>query len=200
MLRKRSVPIILLGFMLVATAWGQSENVPPSNENDLWSQFKVIVERNIFSRQRGRNRRRPERSLEPERPRYVPSEESRIVLKGIARENGQCVAFFEDTRSSQILRIRTGQAIARGKIEALTLDHAIFHYRDQTRIVTVGQNLEGQYGSGGIELSDMMEWSQTTAASSTATESAGSTPEASSAEESDILKKLMERRRQQLGD
>ncbi len=88
--------ILLLGpaaFMVGQTA-PEAENEPDSevqSEPDLWAQFQIIIERNIFSRQRGRRRR--EQTKEPERPRYVPTPESKIVLKGIVNQNGSFVAF-----------------------------------------------------------------------------------------------------------
>jgi hypothetical protein len=163
--------------------------------DDLWSQFQIIVERNIFSRQRGQSRR--ERRDEPERPRYVPTPESRIVLKGIVNLNGAFTAFFEE--SGAMLTVRAGDAVARGKLEALTLDHVVFRHEDNTRIVTIGQNLEGTYGSGNISYNEVMEWSESTSASPDSGEAAAPTPEPATGEESDILKQMMERRRQQLG-
>lgn len=173
----------------------ETQETQVQNEDDLWSRFQIIVERNIFSRQRGPRQR--ERREEPERPRYVPTPESRIVLKGIVNLNGAFTAFFEE--SGSILTLRAGDTVARGKLEALTLDHVVFQHEDQTRIVTIGQNLEGTYGSGNISYNEVMEWSQSTSTSPDAGEAAAPTPEPATGEESDILKQMMERRRQQLG-
>lgn len=203
--RKTLTRLLLILLVVGISPWthGQSSEEKATNEKDLWSQFKIVVERNIFSRQRGR-RRRQERS-EVERPRYVPTPESMVVLKGVVEENGLFEAFFEDTRAGSMLRIRKGQDVARGQVEALTLDHVVFRHGDKTRIVTLGQNLEGTFGSGNIGLNEMMEWSQTAATATPSTEpgtteSGTPTPEASSEDENEILKKLLERRRQQLGD
>ncbi len=121
--------ILLLGpaaFMVGQTA-PEAENKPDSevqSEPDLWAQFQIIIERNIFSRQRGRRRR--EQTKEPERPRYVPTPESKIVLKGIVNQNGSFVAFFED--SGSMLYVQAGDAVARGTVQALTLDHVVFQH------------------------------------------------------------------------
>ncbi|MFC1764532.1 hypothetical protein ACFL6U_21000 [Planctomycetota bacterium] len=197
----RAITFLTIGLFLLVlcpVTLGQTSNDSDANANqgDLWSQFKLIVDRNIFSRQRGQRQRPERRSSKPERPLYVATPESTIVLKGVVKDNNQFVAFFEDTRSYSILRIRVGMDVARGKVEALTLDHVVFVHDGKTRIVTVGQNLEGAYGSGNIGLAEVMEWSENTSSS----EPTGSSSDPSSAGASDILKQLMERRRQQLGD
>lgn len=192
--------ILLLGpsAFMVGQTTPEADNKPEKEvqgEPDLWAQFQIIVERNIFSRQRGRRQR--EQDKEPERPRYVPTPESKIVLKGIVSQNGTFVAFFED--SGSMLNVRAGDTVARGKVQALTLDHVVFQYEDQTRIVTLGQNLEGTYGSGNISYNEVMEWSESSSSTPSSGETAVPTAEPPSGEESDILKKLMERRRQELG-
>ncbi len=84
-------------------------------------------------------------------------------------------------------------------MQALTLDHVVFQHEDQTRIVTLGQNLEGTYGSGNISYNEVMEWSESSSSAPSSGETTAPTAEPPSGEESDILKKLMERRRQELG-
>ncbi|MFH1716306.1 MAG: hypothetical protein ABIF19_03065 [Planctomycetota bacterium] len=161
-------------------------------QQDSWTAFKVIVERNMFSRQRGS---RVEQSrTEQVRTPPVLSPESYYVLKGIAQENGEFVAFLEDTQRGRILRVRKGDSVARGVVKALTLDTIEYQFEDRTTTVAMGYDLEG--GQGVVTLTQMYELSQTY---STTPQQPATQPASPSEDEAEILKQLMERRQQQVG-
>lgn len=157
---------------------------------DVWATFKVIVERNMFSRQRGAAERRQRRT--EERPVAVPDPESYCRLRGIAQENGTFVAFVEDTRSGETLKLRQGDSVARGSIESLDLDSIVYRLEDRTITVAIGQDLLG--GRGAVTMTELMEWTPLPSPSGGQT-----TPAAPSGDEADILRQLLERRKQELG-
>jgi hypothetical protein len=119
------------------------------------------------------------------------------VLKGIVQEDDAFIAFLEDTRGGQILRVRKGDSVARGVIKALGLDSIEYQLDDRTITVTMGYDLEG--GQGAITMAQLYELSETTP--TTPQEGATSAPGESSPseDEAEILRQLMERRKQQLG-
>jgi len=162
-------------------------------QQDSWEAFKVIVERNMFSRQRGR--RVEQVQGEQMRTPAVMNPESYYVLKGIAQENGEFVAFLEDTQRGQILRVRKGDKIARGIVKALTLDTIEYQFGERTTTVAMGYDLEG--GQGVVTLTQMYELSQTY--STTPQQQPSAQPATTSEDEAEILKQLMERRQQQVG-
>jgi hypothetical protein len=160
-----------------------------------WEAYKVIVERNMFSRQRGA---RPERSDRREtRTPPAPNPESYYVLKGIVQEDDVFICFLEDTQRGEILRIRKGDSVARGVVKALSLDSIEYQFEDRTVTVTIGHDLEG--GRGAVTMTQLYELAQTSSASPQQGATGASGESGPSADEAEILRKLMERRRQQLG-
>jgi len=158
-----------------------------------WEAYKVIVERNMFSRQRGtRTGRSDDRGMRPPPP--APNPESYYVLKGIVQENGAFIGFLEDTRGGQILRVREGDSVARGVVKALSLDSIEYQFEDRTITVAMGYDLEG--GRGAVTMTQLYELSQTY---STTSQEGATEPSSPSEDEAEILRQLMERRQQQLG-
>jgi len=185
---------VLLG--LGVAAWPDGgEGQGPTNPSDSWDTYKIVVERNMFSRQRGArvDRSRTERQVPVAPP--APDPESYVVLKGIVQEDGAFIAFLEDTQSGQILRVRQGDSVVRGKIKALTLDSIEYEFADRTTIVTMGLNLEG--GLGGATFTGMYELSQVY--SSTPQQGTTESSSPPTEDEAEILRQLMERRQQQIG-
>ena len=188
------LPAVALIFII--TIWPQSglSQEAEALKKDAWENYQIILQRNIFSRQRGplidrsRSRRRQMDSPPP------PNPESYHVLKGIVQENGVFIAFIEDTQRGQIIRVREGDSVARGKVKTFNLDTIEYHFEDHTITVAVGKDLEG--GRGAITFNQMYELSQAYTPTSQEGTKESSSP---SADEAEMLKQLMERRKQQLG-
>ncbi len=124
----------------------------------------------------------------------VPDPESYYRLRGIAQENGTFIAFIEDARSNETLKVRQGEAVARGTVESLDLDSISFRLEDRTISVAIGQDLLG--GQGAVTMSELMEWTPTPSASTSDPEAA---PAAPTGDEAEILRQLLERRKRELG-
>ena len=182
--------------------------------------YSILLERNIFSRDR--------RPYVPERERSTyeapppPPIESTLVLLGIGRQRGQTLAFVEDTLTGRIERHAVSSPIARGHVQSLTLDFLVYARDAKEEVsdpnapaegetarvsppprltkVWIGQNLMGETsaGSPSFSTSTGAEFfaTPTTGASQGA---GGSTTPAGEGGQSDILKRLLERRRQELG-
>jgi len=175
-----------------AAAGTEQQPAPPRADLAGWEAYKVIVERNMFSRQRGTRTERSDRRETRTPP--APNPESYFVLKGIVQENDVFICFLEDTQRGEILRIRKGDSVARGIVKALSLDSIEYQFEDRTITVMMGQDLEG--GQGAVTLTQMYELSQIYSTTSQEGATEASSP---SEEEAEILKQLMERRQQQLG-
>ena len=171
------------------------ESREPTGPSGSWDTYRIVVERNMFSRQRGPrvDRSRSERQVPVAPP--APDPESYVVLKGIVQEDGAFIAFLEDTQSGQILRVRQGDSVVRGKIKALTLDSIEYEFGDRTTIVTMGFDLQG--GRGSATFTGMYELSQ--AYSSTPQQGTTESSSPPTEDEAEILRQLMERRQQQIG-
>ncbi|MEJ2701797.1 MAG: hypothetical protein P8Z79_05085 [Sedimentisphaerales bacterium] len=157
-----------------------------------WEKYQIILQRNIFSRQRG-----PIRRMREERPRPVVTRnpESYLVLKGIVQEDDTFIAFIEDTRTNTALKYHAGDSVARGLVKNFTLDSIEYQLEDKTAQVTIGHDLEG--GQGTIPMSRLLQMS--TVSSSPRDPNAATGTPAPSADEAETLKRLMEQRKQQLG-
>ena len=176
-----------------------SETAQPADPNatpqaNSWASFDIILTRNIFSRMRRPARQETERVVEA--PRVVPNPESYYLLKGVVQENDDFIAFIEDTQGGTVLRLRRGDPVARGTIKTLTLDGLEYLREDKTTVVQMGRDLEG--GHGNLTNRQMYELAATptSPASGQSTTSPAAAP---SGADSDIIKRLMEQRKQQLG-
>lgn len=172
----------------------QADDTPMLNTPEQqigWARYDIILRRNIFSRTRQVFR---PRQFREERRVVVPNPESYFRLRGITQEDGAFVAFLEDTRTGGVLRLRAGDSVARGAIKSLSLDSLEYQLDERTFTVFMGQDLEG--GQGAITASELAQWSETAASVSEAPP-AGETPPPTG-DEADLLRQLMERRRQQL--
>ncbi len=187
--------LLIVAFGCTVVLWPQSclsQETMATEAQNTWSKYQIILQRNIFSRQRGPIRQRRERA----RPVVTRNPEAYLVLKGIVQEDGTFIAFVENTQSNTVLRLREGDSIARGSVKNFSLDSIEYQFEDKTVSVTLGLDLEG--GQGTLSMNRLLELSATT--STPSDPNAAATEEAPpSEEEAEILKKLMEQRRQQLG-
>ena len=125
---------IVAGGLLAAESRSSSRSRSPETYRE---QYGVISDRNIFLR----NRYRPPTT----RPSYTPSGPPRLpeqsfVLRGVVLEDGERRAYFEDARR-ETLKLRTGDAIARGKIAEIDLNAVLYEGPDQQVWVLVGSDL-----------------------------------------------------------
>lgn len=195
-LAARLLAIFVLALIMASSPLsGQDQNEPPQQDEtspeNPWDKYEVIMERNMFSRQRG-PRQRPQSEDRPEV--VVPNPESYFKFNGVVQEDGTFIAFVEDTRSGTVLKLREGDQVARGVIKTLTLDSLEYQMPERTFTIQLGFDLEG--GRGAVTMDELMEYSETTAAAPTG-EAAGT--EAPTGEAADILQQMLQRRQQELG-
>ncbi|HUT29285.1 MAG TPA: hypothetical protein VMX13_05790 [Sedimentisphaerales bacterium] len=184
--------------ILVTIGISHAAETSADKADEFRSQYGIIVERNIFSRNRGNRTVEPGASAtQARRPQPTPQPESYFVLKGIAKADDSFVAFFEDSRGGEVIRVKAQNPIARGTIVKLTLDSAAYQNDANTVDVKVGQTLEGKPGGTALTFENLLEWSEIGSAAAS-TRDANGTEKLS--DDAEVLRKLMERRRQELGD
>lgn len=176
---------------------------------DTWSAFGVITQNNIFSRDR-----RPYEAPTPRPPRETPpppNPETYYVLFGIVQENDIFTAFLQDNQRGGVLRLREGDEVARGTIASVGLDSLEYAFEERTVSVTLGQNLEGSQAAR--RSADQRSRTDSSAAAqrtrATPTDRTpdrrpdrATTPPAQqipTGDPEELIRQLMERRRQQLG-
>ena len=194
---KGAIIIIMLGAICLADAAGTSG----PGANDFSSRYRIITDRNIFSRQRGPrsvgSRTSGEQSARKVTP---PTEESYFVLKGLAKVDDVYIAFFEDTRGGDLMRVTAGVSLARGKITKLNLDSVVYQRGEDSASILVGQTLEGKLAPVLLTYDSYVSLPTTASAAAAAPKTTDANAPASSGDDSDVLKKLMERRKQELGE
>jgi hypothetical protein len=150
--------------------------------------YAVLLERSIFARGGA-----AARSTQPSTTQSAPagpvlSPQQQVVLLGVMCPDEQFVAFAENRQSQQVLILHQGDAVAGGRIAAITLDSVTFVLGDKVAEIKVGQNLAGEIVAPGLA----------SAGGSTAGATSTPTPPASPAEAA-ILEKLRAARRQSGG-
>lgn len=169
--------------------------------NDFSSRYRIITDRNIFSRQRGQRNVNTQTSAEQSTRKVTPpTAESYFVLKGLAKVDDVYVAFFEDTRGSELIRVTAGGSLARGKITKLNLDSVVYQRGEDSASILVGQTLEGKLGPVLLTYDDLVSLPATVSVAAGAPKTIDANAPPSSGDDSDVLKKLMERRKQELGE
>ena len=138
-LRSTRLLVIAAAVWLPAAVWP----VPAAaQENRAWDNYRVLVDRNIFLRDR--RPPRPTRTIRSQPRMPEPSDTDRgIVLTGVARHDGEFIAFFEDTGTRATGRAAVGQAIGKGKVTAITLDGVEYERDGSVSRIEIGDALRG---------------------------------------------------------
>jgi hypothetical protein len=153
--------------------------------------FRIISERNIFDPNRSSRSRGDRRERERERPSRTES----FALVGTMSYEKGWFAFFDGTSSDFRKVVQPADSIAGYKVADIAPDYVKLAGNGQEVQLRVGMQMkrqdEGEWVSG--ERTESFDRTNTTA-------SAGTTNETSTATgpESDILKKLMQQREQEL--
>ncbi len=183
---------VLMFFLLADVSFVLSAE--QGDDAQFWDNYRVLVEQNIFSRQRGRVLRGDDSKP---KETAAPAPESYFVLKGIVRQNEQYIAFLENTRMGETIKARAGDSIARGRLKSLTLDNIEFELDANTIKIEIGDNLQGKAPTLSVTYSELVEWSQSSSESSE--NEASGQKKGQSSEDEEILRRLMERRRREIG-
>ena len=170
----------------------------PVPANDFKS-FSLILDRNIFDPdRRGPKEQRRERPPEP------PREES-FTLLGTMFYSDKQLAFFEGTDSDWAGAVKLGESVAGHKITKVDFDKVEIDWNGDIIVLEVGSS-RTKRGEEPWNTKGRGEWSgnsgRSSRRSSSGSDSSGSSAETTPAlggDASDILKQMMERRRQSQG-
>ena len=189
------IAVGLLGATAVAASPTPVPAVAPAVS---WDSYRVLSERNIFVR----GRSRPARTA-VSRPSAAPapakSEESYIALFGVARQGDEWIAFFEDSRTRERMRVSAGQSVCNGKVASVTIEGVEYECEGGPRKIVVGQNLAGLSAGLSAALSPAYTTAPASARMTTEPAGASSQPEGVSGEGGgDVLERMRQRRAQEL--
>ena len=192
------VMIVTVGACLIARSAAQTSD--DAQASPSWDDYRVVVERSIFSRDRSprpaprapRVDPGPEPDPGPSAP--PPPPQSYFVLVGVSIIADEPTAFVEDRRSGVVHRLHQDDAVAERRITGITLDQVTIVPVDVEDVepltVKVGLALTGGVPTGGT-ISASPSSSGSSASSDT-----GSTDSADDGELS-MIEKLRQRRQRQ---
>ena len=190
----RSVELNVVVFLMLLGGLSFAAADQPTAKN-TYDNYKVIYERNMFSKDR-----RPPREPQSTQRKKVQTTTvlSIYVLRGTSAEAGRAhkFAFVEEKISGDSNVARIGTKVLSGKIKDIQMDYVLFEEDGATRKVKVGEEF-GETSS--TETRDVAESAGEDEAADTTSPKEEQAEESSSGEESDLLKKLMERRKRELG-
>lgn len=160
----------------------------PSAAKNTYDRYKVIYERNVFSK----DRLPPRQSESPSQQVRTTTVLSIYVLRGIAADAGRPhrFAFVEEQISGESKMVGTGAKILGGRISDIQLDYVLFEENGKTRKIRVGEEF-------GKASSTVMTDAAESAVNAPPNEDTAN--ESPPTDENELLKKLMERRKQELG-
>ena len=191
---------ILVILMLVITIWldfAKAQRQP--KDNGFWDKYSMIVERNIFTRDRGKGK---EPDSVQEQKQVAPAAGKSYVLRGITLWGQEYIAFFENSSYGETQMYRIGDSVEGGKIKNITLDHVEVENETQVVTIKIGNDLTGETASSPLTLGEFINRLEETEPSAPAEENSGvqgAEPAKAEPEDTDdILKKLMERRNNEL--
>jgi hypothetical protein len=170
-------------------------------KQESWEDYTIITQRNIFSRTRRAKIDAPAATVN-RAPVAVRTEESYLVLRGVVLERGVHISFIEDSRTGAVTKARAGEAVGGGALADVTLDYISYNLKGADIRVAIGSTLEGKvpetsssaYYSGGGYYSNPVSY-ETQQTVQPAEQTAVSEDEAK-----DILQRLKERRKKELGE
>jgi type II secretory pathway component PulC len=184
----------IIVFLMLAGAATFAADDPPATKY-TYDNYKVVYERNMFSKDR-----LPPREVQRTTTRRTPTTTvlSIYVLRGVAAEAGraQKFAFIEEQISGESSMAWIGTKILDGRIKDIRLNYVLFEEDGKTRIVRVGEEF-GKASSTVME--DVAESADGNETADDAPQKEEKAEESTPADESDILKKLLERRQRELG-
>ncbi|MGE4286144.1 MAG: hypothetical protein AB7F23_05985 [Phycisphaerae bacterium] len=161
-----------------------------SQEARSFDDYSLLYENNIFSRERQAPvAERDER--EPVRVRRVINV---FILKGVAVSAQESVAFVEEQVSGDFYRLKAGDELAGGVVTDVQKDKIVFAMDNNLSEIAVGGEL------GRSETEEEYAASADAPDSSTKDTAATDAPAAGGASEDDILRLMLERRKQQMGN
>lgn len=107
-----------------------------------FDRFKVLVQRNMFSKERGRPREESKRERKREAP-PVPRIEADLVLIGVVQKDGLPAAIVENRVSGKIVTLKPGDSIGAGVAKVISLDSIDFEADGILHVIRIGSTLAG---------------------------------------------------------
>jgi hypothetical protein len=172
-----------------------------SSTGPTFESFRIVVDRNIFD-----PNRRPSQPGQLFAPEKSPPPDQLALVGALVNDEG-AVAFFEGSKAEYSVDVKLGETIAGLRVAEIRTDWLTLENEDRQIELPVGSGLskigEGEWELSSVDLtSNMLDLTSSSSAEDGTDASSTQTPfnaESASGSSSDLLEKLRERRRQELG-
>ena len=112
-----------------------ASNIAANSDNSLPAPYRVLLSRSIFAAGgKSGDAAAQASSLPPE---------ASLALKGVVQDDQQFTAFVEDVPRKRLLQLKVGDAVARGRVVAITLHELQYAASGRLTRVAIGQALGG---------------------------------------------------------
>jgi hypothetical protein len=202
--RMNMVIILIVCTVTLATVLNYAADEAPASAPEF-KDFKIILDRNVFDPSRSQRSSREERGRRVQPP-------DRLALMGVLIDNGKAVAFFEGSQREYNTELQRGETIDGYTITNIRTDRLIMQKGNQRIDLPVGSSLTKRSGEDWALSSREASEESSPRYGSSDKDSVTSGSIASGAQErstassvnegssNDIMKKLMERRRQEVNN
>ena len=198
---------VILLLMVQVTLVGEENDATVEDKNsesksevslNAFERFKLILDRNIFDPDRRAPRER-NREARPEPPR-----EESFTLLGTMSYADKHLAFFDGSDSNWAGAVKLGESLANHKVVGVEYDKVLLEYAGETIELAIGsarmrKGEEAWESKDELQPGSYQSSSNRLGSSKNSDEDDSSGPDLSELESNDILKQLMERRKQQMG-
>ena len=189
--KKYSFVLVMLTCMFFAGHRSSAE----SETEGIREKYNIVSRRNIFSRTRKADiRLRPKDNSEKSET-VIKIRNIMYVLRGISLDNDNKWLFLEDDLDGGSYRLTIGQEFEGMTVKEIRFSSAVFTVGDKEVIIGLGGNLAGREVEVEVDQIETTDETDTTGAVKTEKSDSSS----GSGDESDLLKQMMERRKQELG-
>lgn len=213
----QTLGLLMAALALALPGWAGAAEPSPASDAPRLEAFNVLLERNIFDPQRRPNERGGEKSREE--TAATTSTTERISLDGVMIDGGRAVAFFEGTETQYTVAVRLGEEIAGHRLVEIHTDQVRLEKKGRTlELPVAGQLSRAEKGDWVVAkevipiLGDSSTTSDSTSTDEEKSPSDGEDGPGKKAKggrkargakdgdsQNDMVKKLMERRRKELG-
>ena len=128
---------IVSGILAISAVAATDARKSGSREDGaLPKSYRVLLSRSVFAANG-----KPD--AEANAPASAPTPESLLALKGVVQDDQKFTAFVENVPQKRVIQLKVGDAIARGRIVAITLHELQYESGGRRTRVAIGQALSG---------------------------------------------------------
>lgn len=187
--------IVALMLYMVFVGHGEQE----AQRDKSKESYAVIIQRNIFSKDRSARKPVLVEVPKPD-PNTIdapPDIAFVYVIRGVAIDSDKKIAFFENQSSGEFFQASIGEQIDGMAIKDIKANRVVFTKKNQSEVeIMVGMDLSGVVISSAANTVTSGSSGSSSSGSSTAGSEEAS-PAIQGSDESEILRKMLERRKQQ---